>query len=91
MSERTKYPWADGYRIDQLLALLKYHRHILQPGQLGEAVDKITDELATLKAQRDELLAVVKIFRNSLFFERNTEQAKNACISTIAKIEGAKE
>lgn len=45
------------------------------------------EEYATLKAQRDELLAAAKVFRSSLYFDRNTEQVKRITMAAIANAE----
>lgn len=62
MSEQNG-SWSDTYSVDELLDMIRSHRHAMQPGQLGESVDKISATIATLKAQRDELLIAIKALR----------------------------
>lgn len=53
---------------------------------IGEdGIKSVSEAIAKLKAERDELLAALEAFRGSLYFERNTEQAKRLTIAAIAK------
>jgi hypothetical protein len=56
---------------------------------IGEdGIKSVSEAIAKLKAERDELLAALETFRCSLYFERNTDQAKRLTIAAIDKARG---
>lgn len=56
---------------------------------IGEDGPKsVSEAIAKLKTERDELLAALEAFRSSLLFEYNTEQAKRLTIAAIDKARG---
>jgi len=91
--DECNHAWSDAYSVDELLGMIKTHRHALQPGQLVEACDKISSEISTLHSERDawkakaaELLKILDALAGGPVIAR--DEAVKIINTTRAALEG---